>query len=424
MTLKELIEKRNAAADAITELRDKLTDESRNASQEEQDNFSRASEDYDSLSKQIEIHERAASVARATAQAAAPTSEERQESRALKAWVRGAQGDVLSEEDERVMRSAGFGPQAIELKLRRDPITTEAEKRSVLAGVQQRAMSTTTDSEGGYTVLTDLADFIDVAMLDFGGPRRVSTILRTGKGNPLEFPTVNDTSNTGSIEGENDALATTDVTFGQMVLNSYKISSDFVKVPYELLEDSEFNMAQFLGTLLGERIARNASALYTTGTGSSQPNGAVTASTLGVTAASATAITADELIDLQFSVDAAYARNGSWMLNRSTLKLIRKLKDGNGQYLWMPGINNGVPGSILGDPYVENSDMPAATTGLKSVLFGDFSKFYIRDVGSIRLRRLTERFADNDQEGFVALMRTDSDLLDAGTNPIKHLIQA
>jgi len=393
MSLKALQETRGEALAEIQTLRDVIANENRDFTADEDQKWERANADFDSASKRIDIIEQT----RTREDLANELKEQREES--------GRPGLDL--------RSDALA-RGVDLKLSRTAPQTAQEAR---------AMSTTTDSEGGY-IADDLASQIEVAMLKFGGVRRVARVIRTENGNQIPMPTVNDSGNTGSIENENDALATTDVTFGQKTLDAYKYSSDIVKIPFELYQDSAFNLDELLGQLLGERIARASNAGYTTGSGSGITNGVVTASALGKTAAGAAAITAAELIDLQFSVEESYADNGTWMLNRSTLGLIRKLVDSNGQFIWHAGLAGGLEATILGRPYVQNSDMPAATTGLKSVLFGDFSKYWIRDVANIRLRRLNERFADNDQIGFVALLRTDGELYNAGTNPIKHLIQA
>jgi HK97 family phage major capsid protein len=236
---------------------------------------------------------------------------------------------------------------------------------------------------------------------------------------------VNDTGNSGSLEGENDALATTDVTFGETQLDAYIVSSDIIKSSVALLEDEEVNLVQVISDILAERIARKENALLTTGTGSSQHNGVVTASAVGKTTTGATAITADEVIDLFHSVDPSYRTGATWMMHDNIALYIRKLKDGDNQYLWSPGLQSGLPDRMLGAPVSINQDMQSSVaTATKTVLFGDFKKYKVRRVRQLRFRRLTELYAGNDQEGFVAVIRSDGDLLNAGTNPVKHMLQA
>jgi HK97 family phage major capsid protein len=129
-------------------------------------------------------------------------------------------------------------------------------------------------------------------------------------------------------------------------------------------------------------------------------------------------------VDLKHSVDAAYRSNAEFMMNDLTVAAISKLLDGNGKPLWAAGIQVGAPDTILNHPYVVNNDMAVMAASAKSILFGDFSKYMIRDVLGITMMRLAERYADFLQVGFMAFMRTDADLLDAGQAPIKHYINA
>ena len=154
--------------------------------------------------------------------------------------------------------------------------------------------------------------------------------------------------------------------------------------------------------------------------------GVVVASTEGKEAASKTAVTDTEIIDLEHSVDPAYRPNSIWMFHDTILAAVRKLKDvTSGQYLWQPGMQAGVPDRLLGYRYVVNQSMTGTQAqAAKIVLFGDFSKYKIRDVAGVRLVRLDELFAQTDQVGFVAFLRSDGNLLDAGTAPIKHLTNA
>lgn len=153
--------------------------------------------------------------------------------------------------------------------------------------------------------------------------------------------------------------------------------------------------------------------------------GIVTAAALGKTAASATAIAADELFDLVHSVDPAYRKGAGFMFHDNVLLTIRKLKDGNGQYLWTAGLQAGEADRILGYGYTVNQHMASAVASTaKTVIFGQLSKYKIRDVRGLRLRRLVERYAESDQEGFVAFYRADGNLLDSGVAPVKYLQQA
>ena len=167
------------------------------------------------------------------------------------------------------------------------------------------------------------------------------------------------------------------------------------------------------GARLGERIGRILNTHLTTGSGSSQPNGLVTGATSGVTAASGTAVTYGELIDLKHSVDPAYRGNATWMFSDATLAALKKLVDGDSRPLWNPGIANGEPDRLDGDRYVVNNDVLDMASSAKAIIYGDLSKYVIRDVAGMTLLRLNERYADVGQVGFIAFSRHDGDSLDA-----------
>lgn len=301
-------------------------------------------------------------------------------------------------------------------------------KRGVMPeGVEQRIQSLS-NAAGGYTVPVELMNEI-VKSMAATGPMYdpgVTRELNTASGNQINIPTVDDTAGTAALHTEGAALTDdggVDVTFAQKRLDAYVYDTEFVRWSMELGQDSIFNVEALLGELLGERLGRKANSILTTGTGSSQPNGVVTASSAGVTAAAVAAITCDELIDLVHSVDPAY-RGGSkvrFMFNDSTLKAIRKLKDGNGQYIWSMGnIQGGVPAQLLGYNYSINQAMASLATGNKTVLFGDFNKYIVRKVGGPVLGVMRERFWPD--LGVAGLVRLDGELTDAAA--IKHIVQA
>ena len=254
----------------------------------------------------------------------------------------------------------------------------------------------------------------------------ICTELVTSSGNQINIPTIDDTSKSAGAHTEGTALTddgSEDATFGQKRLDAYVFDTEFVKFSMELAQDSIFNMEALLGSLLGERLGRTANTQLTTGTGSSAPNGIVTASTLGVTAAAVAAITFDEIIDLEHSVDPAYRQSpkAAYMFNDGTLKAVRKLKDGQGQYIWQMGdVQKGVPGTLNGRRYYINQAMAALATGNKTMIFGDFGKYFVRKVGSPIIGVMRERFWPD--LGIAGLIRFDGELGD--TAAVKHLIQA
>lgn len=290
-------------------------------------------------------------------------------------------------------------------------------------GAEQRAQTVTT-SGGGYAIAQGFLPSLEKALKQFGGmlSDTIVTVLPTATGAKLMLPSMNDVSNKGRLLGINTAVTVTDLAFGNMELDAYKYSSDAVLAPVELLQDTEFDLDPLIGGALGERLGRIVNEHLTTGTGSSQPNGIVTASTLGKTGLTGqtTSIIVDDLVDLEHAVDPAYRLGAAFMFHDSTLKAIKKLKDGEGRPLWLPGIAVREPDTILGYRYHINQDMPVMAASAKSVLFGDLKKYYTRMVKDITIIRLEERYMDNFQVGFLGFARVDGDLRDAGSNPVKH----
>lgn len=450
LTSKKMREDRAPIAATIKRMADLVNDEKRDFTAEELPNWEKANADYNSLTRSIELAERAEQVTReqeADIQQAEERSETRQlpgrgdfngkqreeaeekETRdqgpteedralALQAWLRSSADMDLESKHVRAASVCGIRPHGkrIDFKFRRDVRTMKREFR---------ALSAVLGSAGGNTVPEGFVNSLERAMLQFGGMRGVADTMRTSSGNPMPWPTVNDTGNTGALLGENTAVSDQDIAFSQVIFYAHKYSSKQVKVPVELLEDSAFDMASEIGSILGERLGRITNTHFTTGSGANQPRGIVTAATLGVTAASATAITLDEVLNLIHSVDPAYRVNAGMMMHDAVLLHIRKLKSGDGQYLWTAGTQAGEPDRIWGYPLTINQDMASsvATTN-KTILYGQLSKYKIRDVSGFRLLRLNERYADSDQVGFLAFMRCDGNLLDAGVAPVKYLQQA
>jgi HK97 family phage major capsid protein len=294
-------------------------------------------------------------------------------------------------------------------------------------GLESRAGANAAQSinigpSGAYTIPEGFVNALEVALLQYGGIREVADVIRTTSGNDLPWPTVNDTTVKGAIIQNNAQITAADVSFGAIVLHAYKYTSQLVLVPVELIEDSAFNLAEMLGELLGIRLGRITADHFTFGTGAGQPTGIITAATLGVTGASTSALAADDLYTLKHSVDPAYRKGAGFMLNDQILLALKKLKDGQGRYLWQAGLAGGVPDMIDNDPITINQSMDSTiASGKKTVAYGLLSKYKIRDVSEVRLRRLVERYADQDQEGFVMFYRGDGNLIDAGTHPVKYM---
>jgi len=308
----------------------------------------------------------------------------------------------------------------------------EAEERKVLRrgaapkDAEKRIQTVGTSTAGGYTVPVELANQIIKSMKAWGPmyDEDIATVINTSAGNVINLPTVDDTASTAGTHTEGTPLTDDggkDVTFGQKSLESYGFDTEFVKFSLELSRDSIFNIEALLGELLGERLGRIANTQLTTGSGTSAPHGIVAASSLGVTSAATTAITYDEIVDLVHSVDPAYRTSPKvrFMFNDLTLAALRKLKDGDGRYIWTMGdVRGGVPGTILGYNYSINQAMDSLAAAKKVMLFGDLGKYFVRKVGAPLIGVLRERFWPD--LGIAGLIYFDGELGD--TAAVKHLI--
>jgi HK97 family phage major capsid protein len=292
----------------------------------------------------------------------------------------------------------------------------------------RNTMSTTTGSEGGFTVQSDVATSVLDALKAYGGMRDVSTIIRTEKGTPMSFPTSDGTSEVGELIAENTTATAADIAFGTKALGVYKFSSKIVAVPFELLQDSSVDVEAFVQGRMITRLGRITNALFTTGTGSGQPTGVVTAAGTGVTAANSTsqvtAIIYDSVIDLIHSVDPAYRAQGNarFMMNDASVKVLRKVKDTAGRPIFVPGFDGNSGGAALSAPDTLagygisiNQDMAVMAAGAKSIAFGDFSHYHIRDAMDISMFRFTDSaYTKLGQVGFLAWMRSGGNLVDVG----------
>lgn len=433
MTAKELRERLGKYGAEIRAMAEKLGPDKPDFDGVESENWEKLNADYNAAEKQLAIVERAEKIGtsmnspaetapnlRGTPETGKPaevqpTADERD--LAFKAWGMGRRfSDSITEKHAEAAKKVGFRINSPELNFRLDGDFNRVKRES-------RAQSVLNPSAGGYTVPNEFVRNLESAMLWYGGVAGAATVIRTAGNGDLLIPTCNDTSNTGAIIAENAQDTQQDLAFAAITMRAYKYTSKMVYVSRELMSDSAFNMGSYLADRLGERLGRIKNTHLTTGDGASKPVGVVTSSTLGVTAASATAFTADEVLGLIHSVDPAYRSLGcSFMMHDSVLLMLRKLKDGNGQYLFNPVTATG-PANIWGYPYIVNNDMDAVpASGDKSILFGAFSKYLIREVAEVTVRRSEHFRFDYDQEAFVANIRFDGNLLDAGVAPIKHLV--
>lgn len=276
---------------------------------------------------------------------------------------------------------------------------------------EERAQGVGTDAAGGYMVPEGFRNVMTETMLAYGGLMNLATVITTSTGNPLPWPTNNDTGNVGAILGENTQIGEQDLTLGQNQLGAYTYTSKLVRVSLQLLQDSAFNINEWLPRKLGERIGRAEAPHLVSGTGTGQPTGLVSSATVGVTGgvSAQPAITYDNLIDLEHSVDPAYRSNARYVLSDGALKILRKLKDADGRPLWVPIPAPGFPATINGFPYTIDNSMAAPVASGRSIIFGDIAAGYIiRVVQGVQMVRLAERYMDFLQVGFFGFARMDA----------------
>jgi HK97 family phage major capsid protein len=466
VTLKELQEQRRTLAAKIKEVANRH-DKDKGWQGEDEAEYTRLNGEYDAVLKQIEetqAREAAAETissrlgeidgwesrsrnAGGTIPGLEDTRGEQREAvtdevraLALAGFCRGAMGQPQSDQHIEAMRRCRIQPWQRELVFNlpdtswvrgiQEPYRTRhasvagRESRSI---AEQRAMSATTFATGGALVPETLVRSLELNMLAFGGIRAQAETIVTGSGERMSWPTADDTSNQGEQIGESVSIGSSvEPSFGAIYWDAYKISSKAVLVPYELLEDSFLNLPSLLGEMLGERIGRFTATRYTTGTGANQAKGYITAAALGVTAASASAIASDEIFNLVHSIDPAYRTSDcTFSMHDNVLLHLRKLKDGEGRYMWQEGLTSGAPDRLAGyGVWINQSMASSVATGNKTICFGQHSRYKIRRVNQVRMYRLEERYRDTDQDGFIALVREDGNLLATGTSPLKYLQQA
>ncbi|TVQ59908.1 MAG: phage major capsid protein [Phycisphaerales bacterium] len=449
MNLKQMLEQRATLAAEIQRQAEAMNAENATITAETEERWAKVNADYDALSKRIEIAQRAELVSgqqgqRDDRRSDAPGREDRRadpagrdepvtdETRglALQGWLREQNGMGMEDRHRAACEAVGLNANARQLQFgvygTSDLNRVASCFRSAHPGVAIReardAQSHLDIARGAALVPVGFVNSLELAMLQFGTVMQAAEIIRTEGGGDLPWPTANDTGNKGAIVGENTPAGREKINFGAQVWKASKFTSKTVLIPNELLEDSPINLLSILPEILGERIGRIMEEKFTTGAGGAgQPEGIVNGSTQGLQAASPTAFTADELLSLQHSVDPAYRMGAAWMMNDQTVLAIRKLKDGEGRYLWQSGMETGAPDRLLGHPVFTNQEMPTIAASAKPIVFGDLSKYKVRQVREVVVHRL-EHFLESDQIGFVAFMRADGKVLNAGTNPIKHLV--
>jgi HK97 family phage major capsid protein len=402
--LKDKIEERARVWEEMKPLLDEDTAEAR-------EKYDRCEEQLEALSAEIDRLERHANRAtkldaidRSTQQRLHDTGEEDERAgsnergdryaEAFGAWVRSLDGVAGMEPEQRqILRNGGLDTQEL------------------------RALGVGTNTAGGFTVPQGFRDELIRQMAAFGGMLDVAQVIRTDSGGKLVWPTMDDTATEGRILAENTVAPQTDVAFGQADLDAYMYTSDAVLVSFQLLNDAAIDVEGVVRSALAERVGRIWNRHFTTGTGTSQPDGIVTGAPIAKTGAAGqtTTVTFDDLLDVIHAVDPAYRATGvGWMMSDAAMKAVRRLKDADGRPLWEPSLQAGVAETLLGYPITINQHVPAPAASAKSILFGNFRAAYvIRIVNDFGLLRLNERYADALQVGFLGYARADGTLQNA-----------
>lgn len=398
--IRRLHEQRMSAWESAKEILDRAAGEKRELTAEEDASYLRANADIDALDERIKAETEREERDRASAQTferlrAQPVEDKRhttQRGEELRNWLTGKTGK----------RAMEVRPEA---------------------PVDWRALSKGTASAGGNTVKTSFYGQLVQHMIEVSGVLNAGpTVLTTATGEDLQIPKTTAHSSSASIVAEAGTLSANEPTFGQVTLGSFKYGF-LMKITHELANDTAVDLEGYLSMQAGRALGNGFGAHLVTGDGSGKPNGVLTASTLGKTgtAAVAGAPNGDDLIDLFYSVISPYRNSSScgWLMRDGTVAAVRKLKDDNGQYLWQPSLQVGAPDTILGKPLHTDPNVPAVAATAKSILFGDFSTYFVRNVETIRFERSDDFAFDTDVITYRVLLRGDGDLVDT-TGAVKH----
>ena len=383
------VEIRNRAWNEAKSILDKAAAEKRDLSAEEEQTYSRISK---------ELEDRAATIAKLR----------EDEARELRM-------DAATREIADQVRPMSAAPVADDIAHIRSLVMNEKrshnfERRDILK------------SSTGSPVPTSFYDQVIMKARLIAPVLQTSTVLNTAGGENLQIPSLS-TYSVGTVTGEGSAIGESDPVFNSFItLGAYKYSF-LVQLSNELLEDSGVDILGFMADQVGNALGYAVGSALTVGTGTDQPRGIVTASSVGGTAGTATAFTADNLIDLLYSLDGA-ARNlpgVGWMMNGKSVGAVRKLKDTAGNYVFQPSLAMDSPDMLLGKPIYENPSMVDVATGTKSVLVGHLPSYFVRTVGGLRLDRSDDFAFSSNLVTFRATFRVDGNL--PQTSHIKHLLQ-
>lgn len=385
----ELREKRAKAWDAAKQFLDAKRGADGMLSEEDTATYDKMEQDVMNLGKEIERLERQAAI-------------DAELSKATSTPLTGKPGAKMGkDETEKTGRASDEYKGSFWNAMR-----VKAPMPSVLNALQEG-----TDSEGGYLVPDEFERTLVEALEEENVFRTLAHVIKTSSGD-RKIPVVA-SKGTASWVDEEGAYTEYDDAFSQVSIGAYKLGT-MIKVSEELLADSVFDLEAYISKEFARRIGAREEESFFNGDGKGKPLGILAAkdgAEVGVTAASATAITADEVIDLFYSLKAPYRKNAVWVLNDATVKQIRKLKDSTGQYLWQPSLVAGTPDTILGRPVKTSAFMPTAAAGAKTIAFGDFKYYWIADRQGRTFKKLSELYAANGQVGFMGTQRVDGKLI-------------
>ena len=385
----ELREKRAKAWDAAKQFLDAKRGADGMLSEEDTATYDKMEQDVMNLGKEIERLERQAAI-------------DAELSKATSTPLTGKPGAKMGKDEvEKTGRASDEYKGSFWNAMR-----VKAPMPSVLNALQEG-----TDSEGGYLVPDEFERTLVEALEEENVFRTLAHVIKTSSGD-RKIPVVA-SKGTASWVDEEGAYTESDDTFSQVSIGAYKLGT-MIKVSEELLADSVFDLEAYISKEFARRIGAREEESFFNGDGKGKPLGILAAAggaEVGVTAASATAITADEVIDLFYSLKAPYRKNAVWLLNDATVKQIRKLKDTTGQYLWQPSLVAGTPDTILGRPVKTSAFMPTAAAGAKTIAFGDFKYYWIADRQGRTFKKLSELYAANGQVGFMGTQRVDGKLI-------------
>ena len=385
----ELREKRAKAWDAAKQFLDAKRGADGMLSEEDTATYDKMEQDVMNLGKEIERLERQAAI-------------DAELSKATSTPLTGKPGAKMGkDETEKTGRASDEYKGSFWNAMR-----VKAPMPSVLNALQEG-----TDSEGGYLVPDEFERTLVEALEEENVFRTLAHVIKTSSGD-RKIPVVA-SKGTASWVDEEGAYTESDDAFSQVSIGAYKLGT-MIKVSEELLADSVFDLEAYISKEFARRIGAREEESFFNGDGKGKPLGILAAkdgAEVGVTAASATAITADEVIDLFYSLKAPYRKNAVWVLNDATVKQIRKLKDYTGQYLWQPSLVAGTPDTILGRPVKTSAFMPTAAAGAKTIAFGDFKYYWIADRQGRTFKKLSELYAANGQVGFMGTQRVDGKLI-------------